>query len=143
MQFHCFYEVSCLSKDKEVVWSEVSNNTVLNVGKEKVLDILFDGATAKITTWHIGLSTDNGSLTPTYSLIGEVGTRQPVTFTRENQTMTSSTAVFTGIAATVRKLFLANALTSGIIFSVLNLSASRTIAVDDTIQIVYNVSIIQ
>lgn len=142
MKFNCYYDVICLSKDDTVKWKETSINTVLNAGKELILDVLFDAVTSKVTSWHVGLSTDNGSLTPAYTLSGEVGTRQAVTFSRTDQTASTSTAEFTGIGATIRKLFLANASSSGIIVSVLNLSAPRTVIESDTIQIVYNVSII-
>lgn len=136
------FSLQCFNKDGEKVWQEDINNVVLNVGKNLFLDVMF-GATAKVTTWHLGLSTDPSTIdAAAYSLIGEVGTRQATSFTRVSQTIQSDEETFTGITATVRKAFLVSASTSGILFGVTNLSTPRVVVSTDNIKIVYSVQLL-
>jgi len=47
-------------RNGEVVWRENITNTIVNVGKNSILDIMFHGAT-QITTWYIGLIDNSGT----------------------------------------------------------------------------------
>lgn len=127
------------NKDGELIYKSEKQNTVLRVGKQLALDILF-GATSKVTTWHIGISNDNTALNQDYTLAGEVGTRQSTTFTRTGETTDSSQVSFTGVTETVRKAFVVSASTSGTIFAISDLSTPRTLVSTDTLRVIYSIS---
>lgn len=133
------FHLTCFDKDGNVKWEQDSKNTVLRLGKQLSLNVLL-GATAKVTTWHLGLSNDNTALDQDYTLAGEVGTRQATVFTRTGETTTSDAETFTSITDTVRKAFLVSASTSGIVFAVSDLSTPRTLLSTDSLQITYSVT---
>lgn len=124
----------------ELKWVDDCKNTVLNVGRNLALDILFDGSTAKITTWHLGVSNDSTSVTANYSLSGEVGTRQATTWSRTSQTVTSQEKSFTGITDTVRKAFVVTQASGGTVFAVSDLSTPRTLVSTDILKITYSIT---
>lgn len=59
--FKGVFKVTCTDKDGKLKWEETLHNGVVDVGINKLLDIMF-GATAKISTWYLGLI-DSGSYT--------------------------------------------------------------------------------
>lgn len=135
------FHLECFDgKTGELKWTEDIHNTVLNVGKNLALDILFDGSTSKIITWHLGVSNDSTSVTASYSLSGEVGTRQATTWSRTGQTVTSQEKSFTGITDTVRKAFVVTASSGGTVFAVSDLSTARTLTSSDILKITYSIS---
>lgn len=133
------FHLECYSEDGQLKWKDEAKNTVLRVGKQLALDILF-GATAKVTTWHLGLSNDNTALTQDYTLDGEVGTRQATSFTRTGETVDSDQESFTGITDTVRKAFVVSASSMGTVFAISDLSTPRTLVSTDTLKVTYSIS---
>lgn len=133
------FQLECYSADGDLIWEEKNLNTVLTVGKNLALDILF-GSTSAISTWHIGVSTDTTTVTAGYTLTGEVGTRQSTTFTRSGSTSTSTQVSLTGITATIALAFLATASTGGTIFAASTLSTPRTVVSTDTLRLTYSVT---
>lgn len=134
------FHLECYDKDGNLKWEDEAKNTVLRVGKQKALDILFDAVTTKITTWHLGVSNDSGALSQDYVLAGEIGTRQATLFTRTGETVDSDQESFTGITDTVRKAFVVSAASMGTVFAVSDLSTPRTLVATDTLKVTYSIS---
>lgn len=134
------FHLQCYDKDGNLKWQEDAKNAVVTAGLNKLLDILFDAVTSKITTWHLGVSSDNTAISGSYSLASEVGTRQPTTFTRTSQTCASDEESFTGIDATVRKVFVITASSSGTLIAVSDLSTPRTMVSSDVLKCTYSLS---
>lgn len=134
------FNLECYDKDGNLKWTDECKNLVINVGKNLALDILFDAVTSKVTTWHLLVSNDSTAITATYSLTGEVGTRQATTFSRASQTVTSDQESFTSITDTVRKAGLITASSSGTLFAISDLSTPRTLVSSDTLKVTYSIS---
>ena len=132
------FNVECYDENGNLKWQEDAKNLVTTAGLNLFLDILFDGVTSKVTTWHLGVSTDNTAITGGYSLTGEVGTRQATSFTRTSQTVASDEESFTSITATVRKVFVVTASSSGTLVAVSDLSTARTLVSSDVLKITYS-----
>lgn len=136
------FQITCVDGiTGEVKWEEIAKNTVLTVGQTLALDILFDGSTSKVTTWNLGVSNDTTTITPSYTLTGEIGTRQATTFTLVSGTATTAQEAFTGITSTVQKAFLVTASTGGTVFAISNLSTPRTLVSSDVLNIIYSIQI--
>lgn len=134
-----WFDIQHYNGDGELLWEETKPNLVLTVGRNHILDVVFASGT-QVTTWHIGLSNDNTSITATYSLTGEVGTRQATSFTRTNQTVASDQESFTTITDTVRKAFVVTASSMGTVIAVSDLSTPRVLTSSDTLKVTYSIS---
>lgn len=133
------FTVTCYDAQGAVKWVEENHNTVVNVGKQHILDVVFASG-SQVATWYLGLSSDSTAITATYSLAGEVGTRQSTAFTRTNQTVDSTEESFTGIDATVRKTFVVSASSGGTLVAVSDLSTARTLVNTDVLKVTYSIS---
>lgn len=55
------YFVECYDKDGNLKWSDEAPNLVVNTGLQYMAGTSLDGATARITSWYVGLITGPGS----------------------------------------------------------------------------------
>lgn len=58
------YLIECFDKDKNLKWTAESKNLVVNEGLQYMAGTALDGATARITTWYLGLYGAAASNTP-------------------------------------------------------------------------------
>ena len=58
------YFFECFDKDGNLKWSAESKNLVVNVGLQYMAGTALDGATARITSWYVGLYGAGASNTP-------------------------------------------------------------------------------
>ena len=61
------YFFECYDKDGNLKWTAESKNLVVNVGLQYMAGTSLDGATARITSWYIGLYGAGASNTPAAS----------------------------------------------------------------------------
>lgn len=61
------YFFECYDKDGNLKWTAESKNLVVNVGLQYMAGTALDGATARITSWYIGLYGAGASNTPAAS----------------------------------------------------------------------------
>lgn len=153
---HGRFRMECRGADGAVKWVEDFPNTVMNAGRDDVLNVYF-GATSK-GTWSVGLKDNAGSIVATQTLAsktwGEVvaysaGARPTFTVAAaatQNVTNSASAASFSiNGTATVGGAFLANnstkSGTTGILFSAANFSGGdRAVINGDTLNVTYSVS---
>jgi len=57
------FHVLCYDKDGNLKWEENNRNLVVNTGIQYMAGTALDGATARITTWYVGLIGNAGSTT--------------------------------------------------------------------------------
>ena len=140
LKFQGQFHFECYDADGNLKWMDDTKNTVLTVGKNHILDVVFASGT-QVTTWHVGLTNDNTAITAGYTLTGEVGTRQATTFTRTSQTVASDQESFTSITDTVRKAFVVTASSAGTVVAVSDLSTPRTLTSSDVLKVTYSISV--
>ena len=156
------FTFECIDSNGKIKWVEETPNLVVNVGLQYMAGTSLDGATARITTWYVGLK---GSGTPaagdtlashgTWSELAGgtayTGTRPAATFaaaTTANPsvvTNSASKASFAIIATnTVAGAFLCSVAsgTSGTLFSASDFTGgSRSVVNGDTLQVTYTFSL--
>ena len=156
------YFFECFDKDGNLKWTAESKNLVVNVGLQYMAGTALDGATARITSWYIGLYGAGASNTPAASdtLASHAGWTEinPYTGNRPAATFAAATtanpSVVTNSAskasfsitstATVGGAFLASAAsgTSGTLFSASDFTGGdRSVVNGDTLQVTYTFSL--
>ena len=156
------YFFECFDKDGNLKWVAESKNLVVNVGLQYMAGTALDGATARITSWYIGLYGAGASNTPAASdtLASHAGWTEinPYTGNRPAATFAAATtanpSVVTNSAskasysitssATVGGAFLASAAsgTSGTLFSASDFTGGdRSVVNGDTLQVTYTFSL--
>ena len=156
------YFFECYDKDGNLKWTAESKNLVVNVGLQYMAGTALDGATARITSWYIGLYGAGASNTPAASdtLSSHAGWTEinPYTGNRPAATFAAATtanpSVVTNSAskasysitstATVGGAFLASAAsgTSGTLFSASDFTGGdRSVVNGDTLQVTYTFSL--
>jgi hypothetical protein len=146
-------------KDGQVVHTEVFKNTVVNEGKNKVLDVMFNAVT-QITTWYAGLIDSAGfSSNPvTDTMSSHAGWVEYTAYTEANrqawgvgsaasqQITNASPAVFNmNASGNVRGIFIASnntkGGTTGTLWSTVLFSASLPVANTDQLKITYTLAV--
>ena len=86
LEVFAIYNVECIGKDGKVKWSDKFRNLIPTVGKNKILDSVFNGNA--VTSWYVGLKNDgaaaNGDTMASHSGWNELtpysdGTRKALT----------------------------------------------------------------
>ena len=155
----------CYDKDGNLKWAGESKNLVVNVGLQYMAGTSLDGATARITTWYIGLWGAGASNAPAASdtMSSHAGwtevtpysnaTRPTATFaaaTTANPSVVTNTANKASFSinatATVGGAFLTSdstkAGTSGTLFSGSDFTGGdRSVVNGDTLQVTYQFSL--
>lgn len=156
------YFFECYDKDGNLKWTAESKNLVVNVGLQYMAGTALDGATARITSWYIGLYGAGASNTPAASdtlashagwteITPYSGNRPAATFaaaTTANPSVVTNSASKASYSitssATVGGAFLASAAsgTSGTLFSASDFTGGdRSVVNGDTLQVTYTFSL--
>ena len=156
------FTFECYDKDGKLKWTAESKNLVVNVGLQYMAGTALDGATARITSWYIGLYGAGASNTPAASdtlashagwteITPYSGNRPAATFaaaTTANPSVVTNSASKASYSitstATVGGAFLANAAsgTSGTLFSASDFTGGdRSVVNGDTLQVTYTFSL--
>lgn len=141
------YKVECFDSSGTKKWEEIFENTVTTEGKNSVLDVYFDAATA-ITTWYLGLkgtgSAAAGDTLASHAGWSEVtpysGNRPSITWGEPSSaSLSASSAVAYTInaTATVAGAFICSVAsgTSGTLYSAGDFSASKSVTSGDTLNV--------
>lgn len=136
----------------EFKWKETIHNLVTTAGKTDIVDKYFKGSTYT-AAWYMGLA-GSGTKAAADTLASHAGwteqtpysgNRPAITFGTTSSGSNTATAVSYSItgSATVAGAFIAsvNTGTSGILYSVGDFSASRTVASGDTLNVTATVSV--
>lgn len=59
VKFGGVFEITCYRKGK-LLWRDTAFNTVVNVGLQHILDVIFSGS-SQVTTWYVGLTASSPS----------------------------------------------------------------------------------
>jgi hypothetical protein len=162
------YRVECHDKDGNLKWATESKNLVVTAGLQYMAGTSLDGATARITTWYLGLITGPGSGTTIIAadtMATHAGWTEYVNYSNANRvtatfvaattatpsvvTNTASPAVFNinGAGGTVAGAFLTSANdksgTTGTLFSAADFGSpgDRTVVNGDTLSVTYQFSL--
>ena len=162
------YNVECRDKEGNLKWAAESKNLVVSVGLQYMAGTALDGATARITTWYLGLITGPGSGTTIIAantMSSHAGWTEYVNYSNANRvtatfaaattatpsvvTNTASPAVFNinGAGGTVAGAFLTSANdksgTTGTLFSAADFGSpgDRTVVSGDTLSVTYTFSL--
>ena len=156
------FSFECYDKDGKLKWTAESKNLVVNVGLQYMAGTALDGATARITSWYIGLYGAGASNTPAASdtlashagwteITPYSGNRPAATFaaaTTANPSVVTNSASKASYSitssATVGGAFLASAAsgTSGTLFSASDFTGGdRSVVNGDTLQVTYTFSL--
>jgi hypothetical protein len=156
------FTFECYDKDGKLKWTAESKNLVVNVGLQYMAGTALDGATARITSWYIGLYGAGASNTPAASdtlashagwteITPYSGSRPAATFaaaTTANPSVVTNSASKASYSitssATVGGAFLASAAsgTSGTLFSASDFTGGdRSVVNGDTLQVTYTFSL--
>lgn len=146
------YKVECFDSNGNKKWEETFENTVTTEGKNSVLDVYFDAATA-ITTWYLGLkgtgSAAAGDTLASHAGWSEVtpysGNRPSITWGEPSSaSLAASSAVSYTInaTATVAGAFICSAAsgTTGTLYSAGDFAASKSVTSGDTLNVTPTVS---
>lgn len=142
------YKVECFDRDGNLKWVEEIKNLVTTVGKNDLLDKYFKGS-AYTAAWYMGLAGSGtkavGDTLASHGGWSEVtpytGNRPAVTWGTTSAGSNTGTAVGFSITAagptTVAGAFLSsvNTGTSGILYSVGDFAASRSVVAGDTLNV--------
>jgi hypothetical protein len=157
------YFVECFDKNGNLKWSDEAPNLVVNVGLQYMAGTALDGATARITTWYVGLITGPGSGT-TFAAGDTLashagwtessaysGSRPAATFaaaTTANPSVVTNTASKASFSInateTIAGAFLCSVAsgTSGTLFSASDFTGGdRSVSSGDTLQVTYTFSL--
>jgi hypothetical protein len=159
------YFFECYDKDGNLKWTAESKNLVVNVGLQYMAGTALDGATARITTWYIGLYGAGASNTPAASdtMSSHAGWTENTTYsnsTRPTATFAAATtanpSVVTNTASkasfsingttTIGGAFLTSdntkSGTTGTLFSASDFTGGdRSVVNGDTLQVTYQFSL--
>jgi hypothetical protein len=162
------YHVECRDKDGNLKWAAESKNLVVTAGLQYMAGTSLDGATARITTWYLGLITGPGSGTTIIAantMSAHAGWTEYVNYSNANRvtaslaaattatpsvvTNTASPAVFNinGAGGVVAGAFLTSANdksgTTGTLFSAADFGSpgDRTVVNGDTLSVTYTFSL--
>lgn len=161
------YFLECYDKDGNLKWTAESKNLVVNVGLQYMAGTALDGATARITSWYIGLYGAGASNTPAASdtMSSHAGwteitaysnaTRPAATFaaaTTANPSVVTNTAskasfsINSGTQITIGGAFLTSdntkGGTTGTLFSASDFTGGdRSVINGDTLQVTYQFSL--
>jgi len=161
------YFLECYDKDGNLKWTAESKNLVVNVGLQYMAGTALDGATARITSWYIGLYGAGASNTPAASdtMSSHAGwteitaysnaTRPAATFaaaTTANPSVVTNTAskasfsINSGTQITIGGAFLTSdntkGGTTGTLFSASDFTGGdRSVVNGDTLQVTYQFSL--
>lgn len=146
------YSIECVGPDGEVKWTETFENLVTTVGKTDIVDKYFKGS-GYTAAWYLGLAGAGtkavGDTLASHAGWSEVnpytGNRPAITFGTTAAGSNTATAVSYAITgtATVAGAFIASANTgtSGILYSVGDFAASRSVLSGDTLNVTMTVSV--
>jgi hypothetical protein len=162
------YNVECRDKDGNLKWAAESKNLVVTAGLQYMAGTSLDGATARITTWYLGLITGPASGTTIIAantMSSHAGWTEYVNYSNANRvtavfaaattatpslvTNTASPAVFNinGAGGVVAGAFLTSANdksgTTGTLFSAADFGGAgdRTVVDGDTLSVTYQFSL--
>jgi hypothetical protein len=162
------YYVECRDKDGNLKWEAQSKNLVVSVGLQYMAGTSLDGATARVTTWYLGLITGPGSGTtiiPANTMSSHAGwtefidytsaTRVAATFAAATtatpsvvtNSATPTTFTINGAGGTVAGAFLTSANdksgTTGTLFSAADFGSpnDRVVVSGDTLVVTYTFSL--
>lgn len=150
------YDVECVGPDGEVRWSESITNLVTNEGRTDLINKYFKGA-AYTAAWFLGLkgagAAANTDTAATHAGWTEVnpytGNRPAITFgTSSGTTTVSNTATAVSFTTTVAgPITVAGAFVqsvasgaTGVLYSVADFSAARTVYLNDVLNVTLTVS---
>ncbi len=152
------FDVSCYAPDGKLKWETFSKNIVVNVGLQKLLDILFIGSAQVVDPWYVGLAGTTPTIASGDTMASHAGwtqminydeaTRQEFTNVRTAQAVanTASTADFTiSTASTIGGGFLGsdntkNGSTGTLLCAVAFTGGNKFASDDDTIAVTYTFS---
>ncbi len=150
-RFGGVFSLVCYDKNGDVKWEDEFHNTVVNVGLQHILDVVFS-ASSNVATWYLGLTDGTPTVNAADTLAshagwaeetGYTGNRQAWVEVRSGQSMTNaaSVAVFpiTG-TATIGGGFLCSVATTttGTLMSAGALTGGdRSVVNGDTLNLTY------
>lgn len=149
-----FFTFECLDSEGHVKWSDETKNLVVTTGLQEAIDSTLLGGTPD-TSWFVGLSDSSSTYAAADTLASHSGWTEFDEYTGDRQswvgvrsaqtaTNTASVAVFpiTGAGGGVGGAFLCGGATgtSDVLFSGSALTADRTVASGDTVNITYTVT---
>jgi hypothetical protein len=162
------YHVECRDKEGNLKWATESKNLVVTAGLQYMAGTSLDGATARITTWYLGLITGPAASTTIIAantMSAHAGWTEYVNYSNANRvtavfaaattatpsivTNTASPAVFNinGAGGVVAGAFLTSANdksgTTGTLFSAADFGGAgdRTVVDGDTLSVTYQFSL--
>ena len=98
------YYVECRDKDGNLKWEAQSKNLVVSVGLQYMAGTSLDGATARVTTWYLGLITGPGSGTtiiPANTMSSHAGWTEFINYTSATRVAATFAAATTATPAVV------------------------------------------
>lgn len=140
------YEVECVGSDGKVKWTETFHNLVTTAGKTDIVDKYFKGS-GYTAAWYLGLAGAGtkavGDTLASHAGWSELtpysGNRSAITFGTTSAGSNTATAVSFAITgtATVAGAMVASVAsgTSGVLYSVGDFSASRSVLSGDTLNV--------
>jgi hypothetical protein len=154
------FHVECYDKDGNLKWTDDFKNGIVNEGLNRLLNVMFDGTTTRITAWYIGLISNSGysALAAGDTMASHSGWAETVAYGASNRpqwtagttttksTTNSSTVDFAINAdgTVVKGIFITSdntkSGTSGVLWSTGLFSADQTLANGDTLKITYTVN---
>lgn len=151
------FKLECIDKYGKLKWSDDIHNTVVNVGLQHILDILFASDT-QIATWYVGLTDGTPTISAADTMASHAGwaevvaysqaTRQEFVDVRSAQSVsnTASPASFSiNGSATIGGAFITSdstkSGTTGILLcAAVRTGGDRTVESGDTINVTYTFS---
>lgn len=149
------FKLECFDKNGKLKWSDDIHNTVVNVGLQHLLDVLFASG-SQTATWYIGLTDGTPTIAAADTMASHAGwsevvayseaTRQEYVDVRSAQTVsnTASPASFSiNGSATIGGAFIASSNTksgtTGILLcAAVRTGGDRTVESGDTINVTYS-----
>jgi hypothetical protein len=148
----CTFLIECRGPDGALKWLEEVANLVTTVGRNHLLDVVFDAAT-QVTTWYLGLK-GAGTVAAGDTLASHGGWSEVTPYSGNRPSLTwgtssagslsaSQVAITINAGATVAGAFICsvNTGTSGVLYNAADFAASRTVADGDTLNVTPTLSI--
>lgn len=147
-----WFVAECRDASGALLWREEVHNLVVNQGRTNILEQYFRGS-AYTATWYMGLK-GAGTIAAADTLASHAGWSEVTPYSGNRPSWGPAAAAANAISnttpvsytinatSTVAGIFLAsvNTGTSGILFSAVDFSASRSVASGDTITVTYTVN---